>query len=206
VQVIAAIAAVIVAVAAAEIVKWSLYRRDLAASALLFDALSLDDKGGETAKATTEEMLAAYRKVISESPSSDAAMLAGLEVAALSLGSGNDAAALGGADKYLKDSPSADRLRFAAMEIKGYALLNKGEYKAAAEIFLSMAESKNAVGKDYALYDLGFALKKAGDAKGAAAAFRRIAAEAPASQLKDKANALAAELDPQGQAPAAEAP
>jgi predicted TPR repeat methyltransferase len=79
--------------------------------------------------------------------------------------------------------------------------MNKGDAKAAAELFRSSVDAKWLVAKDQALFNLGSALAKAGDKKGAADAYRRIGAEVPKSQLKEKADARAKELDPQQPAP-----
>jgi hypothetical protein len=202
VQVIAAIAGIVVLVAVVEVGRWWVDRRNTAASVLLFEAMTAagTEKSGQESDMTPArkgEAVKAFEKVISEYPSSEAARLAMIQAASLKLDLGDNDGAMAMADKYASGASSSDRFRQVALQIKGYALMNKGDAKGAAEVFRSLADAKGVVAKDYLYYDMGTALEKAGDKKGAADAYRRVTAEVPRSMLKDKAEAKAAELDPQ---------
>jgi hypothetical protein len=206
VQVIAALAAVVLIVAVREAAVWWIERRNTAASTLLFDAMKTaspagDEQGPGEKTAPPEkkaEAVKGFEKVIAEYPSSEVALAARVQIAALKYDLGENDAALKAVEEYLKATPEGHRFRRMALEVKGYALLRKGDAAGAAEAFRRIADGKGMPGKDYALLDLGFALEKAGDKKGAAEAFRRITAEHPRSSLKERATAKADELDPAG--------
>ncbi|MBI5525162.1 MAG: tetratricopeptide repeat protein [Deltaproteobacteria bacterium] len=208
VQVIAALAAVVAIVAIREAAVWWIERQNTAASTLLFDAMKAaspaEDEQAPAARTVSPEKKAeavrGYEKVIAEYPSSEVAHAARVQIAALKYDLDENDAALKSAAEYLKATPEDHRFRRMALEIKGYALLRKGDANGAADAFRRIADGKGMPGRDYALLDLGYALEKAGDKKGAAEAFRRIAAEHPRSTLKERAGAKADELDPAGKA------
>ena len=197
VQVLAAVAALVVLVAAVETGSWWVARKDAAASQLLFQALNLAS-GGEEGEKTADKTAALiqYRKLIAEYPSSDPSKLAQLQIASILLSQRDNDGAIAAVDSYMKSASEKETFYQMALELKGYALMNKGDIRGATSLFQKMVDAKAPIARDYALYDLAFALEKSGDKKGAAEALRRISAEIPKSTLREKATAMANTLDP----------
>lgn len=208
-KVITAVITVVVLVSIVEVGKWWIERRNASASVLLFDALKVgaDDEARAEGKAEAklapekrDEAIKAFERVIAEYPSAEVGKAALLQITSLKLDKGDADGALATVERFLKETGADHKFRPLALELKGYALLKKGDHKGAAEAFRQLADMKTAVGKDYALFDLGTALEKSGDKKGAAEAYRRIPAEVPRSPLKERATARADDLDPQQKA------
>ncbi|MFA6032194.1 MAG: tetratricopeptide repeat protein [Myxococcota bacterium] len=197
VQVLAAVAGLVVLVAAVETGSWWVARKDAAASKLLFQALSLAS-GGEDGEKSADKTAALneYRNLIAQYPSSDPSRLAQLQIASILLSQSDNDGAIAAVDAYLKSASEKETFYQMALELKGYALMNKNDTKGAADLFRKMIDAKRPIARDYALYDLAFALEKGGDKKGAAEALRRITAEFPKSTLREKATAMANTLDP----------
>jgi len=200
-QIIAAVAAVVLIVSVIEIWKWWDDRKNAAASEMLFGIQEkLNGKGNEDDLDITVgsekrmDSVKSLEKLIGEYPSTDAARIAELEIASLKMDLGDYAGAIKNADKFLSGKIRNDLIHQEGLQLKGFALLKSGDAAGAAGIFRKIADSKDASAKDQVLLNLGIALEKSGDKKGAADAFGRIGSEIPNSPLKDLADAKVSEL------------
>jgi len=201
VQIIVALAAVILIVSAIEAWKWWDNRKNSSASELLFSIQekmtgkeSDDDLGIAAGSEKRIDAIKSLEKLIAEYPSTDAARIAELEIASFKMDLGDYTGAIKSIDKFLSGKIRNELVHQEGLRLKGFALLKSGDPSGAAVVFRKIADSKESSAKDQVLLNLGIALEKSGDKKGAADAFSRIGSEIPNSPLKDIADAKAAEL------------